>query len=280
MKRTSYENGIAAYAFESFAFLPVQAHVSTRRGGVSPDPWRSLNFSRSRGDKWERVQENFARFCDALQREPSDAVRTHQVHGTGVARVDWVDAGSRQPQCDALITDAVGLPLFLVFADCVPLVLYDAARHALGACHAGWRGTVNGVAGATLRAMQAAFGTVAEDVRVGIGPSIGPESYEVGEDVRQDVEEKMSRGMRYLHYRNGKESNPYFDLWQANAEQLVAAGVPAEYVEVAGIDTACNTSEFFSHRAEGGNCGLFGLLAWLESNEAEGKTHLGCDTIA
>ncbi len=270
MHRTSYDNGVTAYAFESFASLPLQAHVSTRRGGVSPDPWRSLNFSRSRGDRKERVQKNFARFCDALQREPSDAVRTHQVHGTAVAKVGWVDAGSRQRECDALITDAVGLPLFLVFADCVPLVLYDAARHALGACHAGWRGTVGGAAVATLRAMQAAFGTDAEDVRVGIGPSIGPESYEIGEDVRQIITKKMSRGMRYLHYRKGKESNPFFDLWQANAEQLVAAGVSAENVEVAGIDTACNTGDFFSHRAEGGNCGLFGLLAWLEPEEAEG----------
>ena len=270
MHRTSYENGIAAYAFESFSFLPLQAHVSTRRGGVSPDPWCSLNFSRSRGDRPERVQENFVRFCDALQREPSDAVRTHQVHGTAVARVSWEDAGSRQRRCDALITDAVGLPLFLVFADCVPLVLYDASRHALGACHAGWRGTVSGVAGATLQAMCAAFGTVAGDVRVGIGPSIGPESYEIGEDVRQIVAEKMPLGTRYLRYPNGRESNPFFDLWQANAEQLVAAGVRAENVEVAGIDTACNTGEFFSHRAEGGNCGLFGLMAWLEPEEAEG----------
>ncbi|MCY4115561.1 MAG: peptidoglycan editing factor PgeF [Caldilineaceae bacterium] len=270
MQRTSYDNGIAAYAFESLVSLPIQAHVSTRHGGVSPYPWRSLNFSRSRGDKQERVQENFARFCDALHKDPSDAVRTHQVHGTAVARVGWMDAGSRQKQCDALITDAVGLPLFLVFADCVPLVLYDAARHVLGACHAGWRGTVSGVAVATLEAMQVAFGTDAGDVRVGIGPSIGPESYEVGEDVRQIVAGNMAQGESYLHYRRGREANPFFDLWQANTEQLIAAGVHPQNVEVAGIDTACNTEEFFSHRAEGGNCGLFGLLAWLESEGEEG----------
>ncbi len=275
MHRTSYDNGVAAYAFESFVSLPLQAHVSSRQGGVSPDPWHSLNFSYSRGDEPERVQENFARFCAALGRNPSDPVRTHQIHGTGVAKVDWEDAGTRQQQCDALITEAVGLPLFLVFADCVPLILYDRVRHVLGACHAGWRGTVNGVGAATLWAMQAAYGTVAADVGVGIGPSIGPESYEVGEEVRQLAMAKLPGGEKYFRHRNGTQSNPWFDLWQANADQLVAAGIRTDRVEFAGIDTARSTDDFFSHRAEGGKCGLFGLLTWLEPRAKESHSLFG-----
>ena len=280
MQRISYDNGVVAYAFESLASLPVQAHVSTRHGGVSPDPWRSLNFSHSRGDEPERVQENFARFCAALGRNPSHPVRTHQIHGTGVAKVDWDEAGARQAQCDALITDAVGLPLFLVFADCVPIVLYDPVHHVLGACHAGWRGTVNGVGEATLWAMQAAYGTDTSDVRAGIGPSIGPESYEVGEEVRQMAVARLRGGAGYFRQQNGAESNPWFDLWQANADQLIAAGIRPEQVEIAGIDTAGNTGDFFSHRAEGGKCGLFGLLTWLEPREKEGESQLECDTMA
>ena len=110
MHRIPYSNGVVAYSFESFTSLPLQAHVSARHGGVSPHPWRSLNFSYSRGDERARVLKNFARFCAALGQDPSQPVRTHQVHSASVSRVDWKDAGSRQKDCDALITNAVGLP--------------------------------------------------------------------------------------------------------------------------------------------------------------------------
>ena len=267
MHRISYQSGVVTYSFKSFASLPLQAHVSTRHGGVSPDPWRSLNFSYSRGDKPERVKENFIRFCAALGRNPAHAVRTHQIHGTAVARVDWEDAGARQEKCDALITNAVGLPLFLVFADCVPLVIYDPAHHALGACHAGWRGTVDGIASAALSAMTAAYGTAAADVHVGIGPSIGPASYEVGEEVIERAISALPGGEKHLHSRNVDQANVYFDLWQANIDQLTTEGVPEGQIELSGIDSAGRTDEFFSHRAEKGRCGLFGLLTWLEPRE-------------
>ena len=267
MHRICYNNGVVAYAFESFACLPLQAHVSARHGGVSPEPWHSLNFSYSRGDARARVLENFARFCAALGRDPAQPVRTHQVHSTNVAQVGWEDAGVRQERCDALITNAVGLPLFLVFADCVPLVMYDPAHHALGACHAGWRGTVDGIASATLGAMTAAYETVAADVHVGIGPSIGPESYEVGEEVIERAISALPGGEKYLRSRMVDQANPLFDLWQANIDQLTAEGVPEGQIELSGIDTAGRTDEFFSHRAEKGRCGLFGLLTWLEPRE-------------
>ena len=267
MRRSCYNNGVVAYAFESLASFPLQAHVSARHGGVSPEPWHSLNFSYSRGDGRERVLENFARFCGAIGKDPSEAVRTHQVHSTNVAKVGWEDAGTRQGRCDALITDAIDLPLFLVFADCVPLVIYDRAHHALGACHAGWRGTVDGMASSALGAMKAAFGTDAADVHVGIGPSIGPESYEVGEEVIGRAVSTLPDGEKYLCRRKGDAENLCFDLWQANIDQLTTAGVPEGQIELSGIDTARRTDEFFSHRAEKGRCGLFGLLTWLEPRE-------------
>lgn len=264
MNRISYANGVVAYAFESLASFPLQAYVSTRHGGISPNPWQSLNFSHSRGDDRSRVRENFVRFCTAVGRDASQPVRTHQVHSTNVCQVDWNDAGSRQERCDALITNAVGLPLFLVFADCVPLVLFDPVRHALAACHAGWRGTIDGIATVALRSMAETFGTQASDVHLCVGPSIGPESYEVGEDVIRRAVDRLPEGGRYFHERSGSQTNPFFDLWQANIDQLTAAGVPPCQVELSGIDTARNTDDFFSHRAEKGKCGLFGLLTWLE----------------
>jgi YfiH family protein len=165
--------------------------------------------------------------------------------------------------CDALITDAIGLPLSVVFADCVPVLLYDPAQHALGVCHAGWRGTVNGAAMATLWAMQAAYSSEPDQIIACIGPSIGPQSYEVGMEVLAMAQAKLSDAERYFHFPNGENTRPFFDLWQANAGQLIAAGIPAQQIELSGIDTAQQTDDFFSHRAENGQCGLFAMMAWL-----------------
>jgi len=167
-----------------------------------------------------------------------------------------------QEGADGLATDAPGLPLSLVFADCVPIVLYDQGHHALGVCHAGWRGTVEGAAAAALGTMVRAFGTRPREVVAGIGPSIGPGSYEVGDEVVAAAERSSHGAHRHVFYPNGS-GRPHFDLWAANAGQLMEAGIAAGRIEVSGVDTACNLQDFFSHRAERGRCGLFGMIAWL-----------------
>ena len=263
MQRITHANGVIAYTFDSLAHLAVRAHISTRHGGVSPIPWNTLNFSVLRGDTLERVKENRKRLATALGIDNGQVVRCHQVHGTGVAKVDANDAGQWQNDTDSLMTDTADLPLTLVFADCVPVLLYDPQHHALGVCHAGWRGTLNGAATATLWAMQAAYNTTPTDVLVGIGPSIGPQSYQVGQEVVDLAHVKLNNAPQLFTYPAGPDQNPYFDLWQANATQLIAAGILATQIEISGIDTAQNTQDFFSHRAEQGRCGLFSLTAWL-----------------
>jgi YfiH family protein len=263
MQRINHANGVVTYLFESLKAHPVHAHVSTRHGGVSPAPWDTLNFSVLRGDSRERVQENRRRFAEAVGIDPSHVTHARQVHGTGVAKVDWEQVGETLDGCDALITDAVGLPLSVVFADCVPVLLYDPARHALGVCHTGWRGTVNGAAVATLWAMQAAYGSDPAQVIACIGPSIGPQSYQVGEEVLAMAQAKLAHADAYFHFPSGGADRPHFDLWRANAGQLLEAGVPLEQIEISGVDTAQNTKDFFSHRAEHGRCGLFAMMAWL-----------------
>ncbi|MEZ4868768.1 MAG: peptidoglycan editing factor PgeF [Caldilineaceae bacterium] len=263
MQRLTHANGVVTYTFDTLASLPVRAHVSTRHGGVSPEPWRSLNLSITRGDARANVEQNRDRLTAAIGIDHTTLVRCRQVHGTGVAKVDWSDANQWQDQTDALITDAVGLPLLLLFADCVPLLLYDRHRHVIGVCHAGWRGTVNGMATATLWALQAAYNVDPADVVACIGPSIGPQSYEVGPEVLQLAQAKLPAAERFFTYPNGSLANPYFDLWQANAQQLEAAGIPATQIEISAIDTAQETADFFSHRAEQGHCGLFSMTAWL-----------------
>lgn len=263
MQRVEHVSGVVTYTFASSGTHPFHAHISTRHGGVSPEPWRSLNLSITRGDSRERVEANRDRLAAAIGVEPTMLVRCRQVHGTGVAKVDGSDANRWIDGTDGLVTDTVGLPLLLLFADCTPVLLYDPTHHALGLCHAGWRGTVNGMAAATLWAMQAAYDTNPSDVIGCIGPSIGPTSYEVGLEVLTMAQAKLPDAERFFTYPNGPERNPYFDLWQANAAQLAEAGVPAANIEIAGIDTAQSTDDFFSHRAEAGRCGLFSLIAWL-----------------
>jgi len=263
MQRITHPNGIVTYTFDRLADQPVRAHVTTRHGGVSPEPWNTLNFSILRGDALENVEQNRARLVAALNIRAEDLVRCRQVHGTGVAKVDWSNAGTWVNDSDALITDAIALPLLLLFADCVPVLLYDPMHHALGICHAGWRGTVNGAAAATLWAMQAAYDTQPADVQACIGPSIGPASYQVGEDVYALAQVKLPNPERLFTYPNGADQNPNFDLWQANIAQLQEAGVPPDQIELSAIDTAQNTQDFYSHRAEHGRCGLFCMTAWL-----------------
>lgn len=263
MRRVQHPNGVITYCFENLANLPVVGHVSTRHGGVSPEPWHSLNLGITRGDDPERVRQNRDRFAAAVGADPAQIVNCRQVHGTTVAKVDLSDAGTRQDGADGLITDAVGLPLSLIFADCVPVLIYDPVCHVLGVCHAGWRGTVNGTTLATLWAMQAAYGTDPANVRAGIGPSIGPQSYQVGEEVVAMASAKLADAERFFSWPDGPAARPHLNLWHANAAQLQAAGVPLSNIEISEIDTAQRTDDFFSHRAEQGRCGLFGLMAWL-----------------
>lgn len=275
MQRVAHANGVITYTFELLAGLPLRAHVSSRHGGVSPAPWNTLNFSVLRGDSPENVAQNRRLLSEAIGFDLARMVYCSQVHGTGVARVDALDAGSRKDQSDGLVSDTEGLPLSLAFGDCVPILLYDPMRHVLGVMHAGWRGTVNGAAAAALWAMQAGFDTNPAHVIACIGPSIGPESYEVGHEVVDMALVKLPNAEELFAWPSSPHARPHFNLWLANRRQLEEAGVPPAQIEVAGIDTAQNTADFYSHRRENGRCGLFTMTAWLEprpnslANESE-----------
>lgn len=137
---------------------------STRKGGVSPTPWDSLNLDDRRGDDLANVQENFRRLCTVLDMDVHRAVLSRQVHRSDVRRVTAVDCGKGlwQPQdydsADALVTDVPGIPLIVFSADCNVLLLHDPVRRVIGAAHAGWRGTAAGIAAETVRVMAEDYG--------------------------------------------------------------------------------------------------------------------------
>jgi YfiH family protein len=243
---------LAWYTFDS---LPVKHGVFTRLGGVSEGVWSSLNLSRSTGDAAEPVAENRLRMMAALGTQRW--LTSWLVHGNHVRVVDERDLGADDVHADAMITAARGMALTLRFADCIPVLFHDRRRDVVGIAHAGWKGVANGVLPATVRAMRDAFGCDPADVTAGIGPSIGPQKFEVGPDVAAEIQRAVDEPV----VRETPDARPHVDLWRAARRQLHDAGVGN--IEVAGICTASHTHEWFSHRAELGRTGRFGVVIEL-----------------
>ncbi len=233
--------------------------VLTRQGGVSRGDFSSLNLGNTVGDDPAAVQENHRRVFTLLDVRREAVVSPHQVHGREVVRVDAGDGGRVIPGTDALMTNRSGVALMLRFADCTPVLFFDAVHGAVALAHAGWRGVAAGVLPATIRAMAEAFGTQPGDLWAGIGPAIGPERYEVGPEVVEAIQAVTPPGSTIAEQRQGSW---YLDLPGAVALQLQANGVGQ--IEPAGFCTATRTDLWFSHRAERGKTGRFGVLAVLE----------------
>lgn len=253
------KNDLRYYSFDFFSNTVMQA-VFTRHGGVSPAPWQSLNLGGSVGDEPARVAENRLRIFDALGRDRASIHDVWLVHGTDIVYADTPRPLEHHPErADILLTNNPEVSLFMRFADCVPLLFHDPKKNVIGIAHAGWMGTVKGVAEKAIEGMRSCYGSKPEDIVAGIGPSIGVDHYEVGEDVVSQFREKYGRDEeRILQSRNG---STYLDLWAANLLQLRNAGV--EQVQVSGICTACHLEDWFSHRAEKGKTGRFGVLMAL-----------------
>jgi YfiH family protein len=252
---------VVYYTFTHLSGFDRLVHaVFTRHGGVSAAPWATLNVSRSVGDRAEAVTENHRRLADAIGIDRAAIATAYQVGSCGVVRVGPDDRGTIARDTDALITDTPGVPLMLRFADCLPVVVYDPVRRAAGLAHAGWRGTLAGVARQTVRAMGEAFGSRPADLIAAIGPGIGPCCYQVGPEVVAAVRTRFADAEPLLPVQ--PDGSRHFDLWAANVWQLVGAGVGQ--VNVAGLCTACHVDEFFSHRGERGRTGRFAGVVMLD----------------
>lgn len=266
MRRLEH-HGLAFYDMTDWEGLPIVHAFTTRHGGVSPEPFAGLNLSISVGDTRANVVENRSRAFRAMGRDPDSIADLWQVHSADVIYADAPRAPGQEHhgKADALITDRPNVTLFLRFADCVPIMLYDKATHTIGLVHAGWRGTVARVCAATIEAMTARFGTNPANVSATIGPSISAQRYEVGPEVVAAAEAALGErvGETLSTPTGSPESRPHFDLWRANAIVLEQAGVSE--IIVGGICTAENTRDFYSHRAEHGRTGRFGALLALNA---------------
>ena len=231
-----------------------------RQGGVSPPPFDSLNLSQAVGDTPQAVHENFARACAVLGILPEQTAACHLYHSAEIVTVTRQNQQRVMGWADGLITAEPNIFLAMRFGDCTPLLFFDPVRQAVGLTHAGWRGTMKNAAGATVSAMTKRLGCRPKDIITVIGPAIGPCCYEVGPDVVQAAGESFA-DVTGLFRENGRPGYAHFDMWAANRRQLAASDV-TQIVETR-MCTACHTDLFFSHRAEKGKTGRFGVIIGL-----------------
>ncbi len=254
-------DSIRYYTFDSFDDANIKHAVFTRRGGISPEPWASLNVGGLRGDEPDRVYQNRVLAFRTVDRAPESVYDVWQVHSADVIfTTGRRPASVRHRKADAILTDRPEVTLFMRFGDCVPILLHDPVRRVVGIAHAGWTGTVNGIVTETVRTMQSVYGSNSEDILAGIGPSIAMHHYEVGPEVVEQVESAFGQEAKELLLQNGEST--HFDLWRAN--QILLEKVGVRNIEISGLCTACDLQDWYSHRAEMGKTGRFGALIALE----------------
>lgn len=265
------------------ALVPLQFALLSRQPGLRhgitrrvPELWRDGDMSYATGGDPERVFATRLTWGDRLGLDAGAAVAARQVHGNAVASVTAADRGRGAralaeaiPATDALLTDRPDTPLLMCFADCTPLLFHDPRRRVVGIAHAGWRGTVADIAGETVRALAARYGSDPADLLVGIGPAIGGCCYVVDEPViaawgALGVADDAVATEIAPH---GGRRQWRFDLARANRRLIERAGVPAVQIEDAAICTACHVVDYPSHRAEHGHAGRFAALMGLTSQE-------------
>lgn len=237
---------------------------TTRLGGVSKGHLSSLNLTLHRGDTPENVEENYRILACAVGFDPRKLVLTRQVHGNIVRVVTEGDCKGldhhRYPECDGLVTNAPGVTLAVFTADCTPILLHDPVTGAVGAVHAGWRGTALDIAGKAVAKMAASFGCLPQNIRAAIGPNIGYCCFQTDADVPQAM--RKTFGPEAEAYIRSVDEKFYVNLKSINALALRRAGV--ENVDISGECTVCNPEKYWSHRYTKGLRGSQGAVICCE----------------
>ena len=280
------QGSLDVLAWPSLDALDVDAFVTTRHGGVSAGPYATLNLGLHVGDAAADVLVNRRRVAAALGADLGDFVFCNQVHGRRVAVVSAADRGRGAlrlddaiASTDALVTTDPGTVLAILVADCVPIILTDPQAGVLACVHAGWRGTVAGVTGTALHAMQA-LGARPERIQAAIGPAVAADRYQVGPEVAAAAERFFGGNTGGIMHPDANSSGPahwLFDLPAANRRVIRESGVPDAQIHGSGLSTASPVPDsrgmhshspelFFSDRAAR-PCGRFAAVARLKPRE-------------
>ena len=255
------KQGLRYFQFEIFKKQSLFHAVLTRQGGFSKPPYDSLNTGGTVGDDPQAVLKNHQRIYEVFEYDYFSRFDVWQVHGTDIICADT----PRSPQtphakADGILTNQHNLTLFMRFADCVPILLFDPEKKVIGIVHAGWQGTGHRIVQIAVEKMSCFYGCQPETLLAGIGPAICQDCYEVGRDVYDTFSSNFGDGAeKYFKHRR---SNLYLDLCGANKEILKQAGVTQ--IESADICTACHPEDWYSHRGQHGKTGRFGVLMSLD----------------
>ena len=240
--------------------IAVSHCFTTRRGGVSSGIFDSLNIALHGGDSEENVAKNLEILSKAIGFDLNKLVLTRQIHSDIVRVVTDADHigidHHAYPNCDALVTNTPGTALMVYTADCTPILLHDPVTGAVGAAHAGWRGTAANIAGKTVQAMVDAFGCKPENICAAIGPNIGQCCFETDSEVPEAMIEALGRSA-VIHIRH-KKNKYYVNLKAINAQFLKDAGV--KNIEISEECTMCQHDRFWSHRYTKGKRGSQGAI--------------------
>ncbi len=215
----------------------------TRQGGVSTGIYASLNGGQGSADAPQAVAENRARMATWLGVAPEHLVNVHQVHSPDVVHAEGPWPGPK-PRADGLVTRTPGVALAIATADCGPVLFADAAARVVGACHSGWRGAFTGVLEATLAAMEA-LGAERSRIVAVLGPTIGPDAYEVGPEFVQRFVDLRPGDSRFFR-PSTRAGHSLFDLPAYIGHRLAQADVG--HFENLGLCTYSDPARFFSYR--------------------------------
>ena len=229
--------------------------TTTRQGGASVGNYASFNLSPFSGDQPVHLEENQQVLCRKLGIDAEKLIIPYQTHGTEIRVIDktfFLLSASEKTLylhgVDALITKLPRVCIGVTTADCVPLIFFDTHKKVVAVAHAGWRGTCCRIAEKTVRVMMEQFDCKADDILVTVGPSISVDVYNVGSEL---VETFQNEGFDTDEIFVEKGEKLHLDLWKANRQSLLKAGILPQHIEIAGICTYTKHDQFFSARRLG-----------------------------
>jgi YfiH family protein len=268
---TRKTNGLLLSYFENcLKYREIGHFVTTREGMEGSDASNHFDLSFNTEKQFGVIFDNRQCLSEILEIPLGSITTAQQVHGNRICIIDGSMKGKASEKnaetiqgTDALVTNIPGICPMILVADCVPILLYDPVRKAVGVVHAGWKGTLGLIAKKTVEFFEDRFGSSPVDLVAGIGPSIGPCCFQVGPEVVIKTKDVFGPHGDFVEKRSADGSG-YMDLWQANKYQLTQAGIKENNVELAEVCTCCDPSGlYFSHRGEKGKAGRFGAGIWI-----------------
>lgn len=261
-------NKLIYFKIPSFEKTGIVKHCfTTRVGGISPPPYKSLNLGTKTDDNWENIKENYNIICSTLEIKADNLVISDQVHKDNIFIVDKEHRGNgllydkKISEVDALITNQKEVALVTLYADCVPLFIFDQKKHIIALAHAGWKGTVKKIGKKVIQTMNNIFESKPKDCLIGIGPSIGQCCYEVDKYVISKFEHSFKDINKFTKHKT--QDKFMLDLWEANKISFEEIGIPRENITISNICTKCNNELFYSYRAENGKTGRMAAILQL-----------------